>query len=441
MALTLDRCVAQCLAQHGVTGRVWVAYSGGCDSHVLLSLAVQWAASQPAVSLGALHVNHGLLPQADAWARHCQHVCDGLGIPLITQKVTVADDGRGLESAARQARYDAFEQSMEEQDWLLQGHHQDDQAETVLYRLLRGAGPRGLSGIPRYRRLQRGHLLRPLLSCPQSTLRAWAVDHELHYIVDPSNDDVGLDRNYLRAEVLPRIAERWPGFRETISRAAGLQGSVEQWMRQQGPAIVRGRFGEPYFTLQPSEDIEQLCWQLSTALLEWGWRVPPAKRLREFARQCRDAGAGKLPRLTLADGVLHGWRGRCYFEQIAEGAKLPKHLAVGEAQRLGRGILTWSSPESGNATPTLGLPESVALEVLSGRDVLPFALINRPRKTFKQWCHEWDVPPWLRPHLPLLGRDGVVLAVPHFGLTREGRALAVVGGVQPQWCLASQIID
>lgn len=203
-----------------VPGRIIVAYSGGCDSHVLLHL-LQKQLSHP---VEALHVNHGLSPSADDWQSHCEAVCDQLKIPLTAFRVTVKQSG-SLETNARAARYQVFELEMQSDDLLVMGHHQDDQVETILLNMVSGRAPLGIQGMPATRSLGPGRLLRPLLHQSRDNLRLYALEQGLQWIEDASNEDTKHDRNYLRQKVIPGLSQRWPGFSGTL---------IEQWVRTSG---------------------------------------------------------------------------------------------------------------------------------------------------------------------------------------------------------------
>jgi len=208
-------------------GRLLVAFSGGLDSHVLLhALRAALARRGDDRPLQAVHVHHGLQPQADDWILHCEAVCAALSVPLAVSRVTVAEAdvaGQGLEAAAREARYRALADAMQPRDLLLIAHHQDDQAETLLLQLLRGAGPAGLAAMPRLAPFGPGWLGRPLLDLPRRALEAHARDAGLAWVEDPSNADPRFDRNYLRQEILPRLAGRWPGASARLAAAAANQ--------------------------------------------------------------------------------------------------------------------------------------------------------------------------------------------------------------------------
>lgn len=195
--------------------RYWIALSGGLDSTVLLH-----ALSQLRLSLAAIHVDHGLSPESANWSRQCRDLCEGLGIELVEQQVEVNRQGKGLEAAAREARYTAFNSVLGEGEMLLTAHHQDDQAETLLLQLLRGGGVRGLAAMPECRPLGQGWLGRPLLHFSRQTLQAYAEDNGLSWVDDPSNFDTSLERNYLRHELMPQLEERQQGVKAVLARSA-----------------------------------------------------------------------------------------------------------------------------------------------------------------------------------------------------------------------------
>ena len=199
-----------------------VAFSGGLDSHVLLhSLTALRALYSPPMALCAVHIDHGIHPDSAEWARRCQKVCAELDVTFESQRVqidSVADDG--LEAAARYARYAALKQRLARGEVLLTAHHLDDQAETVLLQLLRGAGVRGLAGIAPIGAFGDGRLARPLLNVPRAALLAYAVQHGLHWIEDDSNTNLQHRRNLIRHRILPQLKSQWPRAAELLARNA-----------------------------------------------------------------------------------------------------------------------------------------------------------------------------------------------------------------------------
>ena len=201
--------------------RLIVAYSGGKDSHVLLDLLSRSERLKP--KLGALHVNHGLSEYAKAWEQHCLEVCEALAIPLIRDVVDAKpQQGESPEEAARNARYRVFNSlPFDNNDCFLMAHHQNDQAETLLLQLFRGAGLAGLAAMPVWSELASGmKACRPLLNQPQARIDDYAKQHALSWVEDESNLDLRFDRNFLRHQIVPLLQQRWPSVASNISRSA-----------------------------------------------------------------------------------------------------------------------------------------------------------------------------------------------------------------------------
>ena len=265
----LPTSVGQALESVCRAPKWWLALSGGRDSIVLLDMVHRWLQSHKGPELHAIHIHHGLSDRADHWARLCEQHCADRGVPFECHRVSVSRDlGLGLEAAAREARYAIFENRLGPGEVLMQGHHQDDQVETVLYRLLRGAGPRGLAGIPATRSLGVGRIIRPLLTSSRAEITAWAEASKLLFEDDPSNVDTSFDRNFLRHEVLPLIATRWPSFRQTVTRAALLQQLTLAELDQCPLARISGLLGEPGLRIDEGSDNAALSHQLYRWLVE-----------------------------------------------------------------------------------------------------------------------------------------------------------------------------
>lgn len=203
--------------------RFWIGYSGGLDSHVLLALTVDAFKNQADYHVGAIHIHHGLSQNADAWLDHCEATCTALQVPLMVFWVDAcATEGESQEEVARVARFKAFTDFIKAEECLLLAHHAEDQAETILMRLFRGAGPTGLSGM--MDKMQMGHceIVRPLLSVSKEEIEAYAKVNHLQWINDESNHNARFDRNFLRHEVLPRLKARWPRVVRSVNRSGSL---------------------------------------------------------------------------------------------------------------------------------------------------------------------------------------------------------------------------
>lgn len=208
------------IISENIAKRIWVAFSGGIDSHVLLHLLAT-AKNSELTSIHAIHIDHGLNPDSNYWAQHCADVADDLNVDFKCVKVDVKNiKTLGMEAAARTARYQALQQGMTADDVVLTAQHQHDQAETLLLQLLRGAGPKGLSAMTRRFQLGETNVVRPLLNISQADILDYAHHHKLKWIDDPSNVETRWNRNYIRHNVWPVIEQRWPSASKTLSRSA-----------------------------------------------------------------------------------------------------------------------------------------------------------------------------------------------------------------------------
>lgn len=202
-----------------------IAFSGGKDSHVLLHSMSHLAKQHPLhVHIRAIHADHGLQPASSQWAIHCRNICQQLDIELeiVTLDLTISP-GESIEAVARTARYDAFKQLLKQHERLLTAHHQEDQAETLLLQLLRGAGVNGLAAMPEQIAFDKTYLKRPFLDIPHEAIQQYADQHQLQFIDDPSNTELKFDRNYLRHKIVPRLKQRWPATTKNLCRSSELQ--------------------------------------------------------------------------------------------------------------------------------------------------------------------------------------------------------------------------
>ena len=288
--------------------RLCVGLSGGCDSVVLLHLL---AKSRFSAQLSAIHVHHGLSLNADAWRAHCLAFCNELGLPIVVRHVEVdRGSGEGLEAAARRARYAAFAEC--DAEFLLLAQHRGDQAETLLFNLLRGAGVVGAAAIPVERKYLGKRVLRPLLSVSRAEIEAYAKEYGLSWVDDESNADISLSRNFLRHEILPRLAARFPGAESGLAQAAEnfaeASALLDELAAHDWKHVAIGEQAQIKQLRQLSA--ERIKNMLRFRLRQLGWRTPDAPRLAEFVRQLRQAGQDRHPALALPDGELRVAQGR-----------------------------------------------------------------------------------------------------------------------------------
>ena len=302
------------------------------------------------------------------------------------------------EQAARHARYAAWRELLRPGDLLALAHHADDQAETRIWQLVTGREP---GGMPAERRLGSGSLVRPLLSVRRAAIAAYAEHHGLRWIEDPSNADLSFDRNYIRARILPRIEERFPGAVERLARprryadvhvrtltvSAASTTTIEDWLRAAGLPVARAAVAEI---------------------------------LRQtFA--CRD----RVPRVAVAPGI-HAWRHAGQWHLVRDRAPfMTQQATVGSCARTASGVLGWRGVGR-------GLPEGmrVTMRARAGGERLRVDGRN-VTKSVKALLHDAGVPPWRRPAWPLLyADDGRLVALPGLAVAEDA---AVAGGWQPEW--------
>jgi tRNA(Ile)-lysidine synthase len=388
-----------------------VAFSGGLDSTVLLHLLAHLAKTQSLPALSAIYVHHGLQAAADAWPQHCQSVCDALGVPLQVVHVQV-QPGASLERSARDARYGAFVEATQANELLLTAQHRDDQAETLLFRLLRGAGVRGLSGMPRERVLGRGHLLRPLLDVTRAELEAYAAEHRLSWIEDPSNQDRQFSRNYLRHQVFPVLTERWPQATATMARTAAhlseAQGLLDELAHiDLASANTANEFdwlGLPSLELAPLVRLSAA--RQRNALSHWLaalTRLPDSDHWSGWD-DLRDATGDARPVWRLAEGELHRAGGRIWWLS-GRWLRVPPPVGLWTDPST-----TLVLPENGELTITGQIPAGLLqIRYREGGEVMN--LPERGHRDLKRLLNERGVPGFVRGRLPLLYRGAQLLAV------------------------------
>jgi tRNA(Ile)-lysidine synthase len=406
-----------------------IAFSGGLDSTVLLHLLADLAKNQSLPALNAIHVHHGLQAAAEAWPEHCRSMCESLGVPLRVIRVQV-QPGASLERAARDARYAAFIEATQANEVLLTAQHRDDQAETLLFRLLRGAGVRGLSGIPRQRPLGKGQLLRPLLDATRAELEAYASQHKLRWIEDPSNQDRQFSRNYLRHQVFPALTQRWPQAMASMARSAAHLSEAQELLNELAridlsEASAASEFDWlklPSIKLAPLEKLSDA--RQRNALSHW---LEPLTRLPDSDHwsgwlDLRDATGDARPIWRLAEGELHRAGGRIWWlsGRWLRAAPVPGAW-LEPAQPL-------ALPDNGVLTLNGQIPDGpLQIRYREGGEVMELA--GRGHRDLKRLLNERGVPPFVRGRLPLLFKDAQLLAVANLsGLDGEA-----AGGWNLHW--------
>jgi tRNA(Ile)-lysidine synthase len=414
--------------------RVTVAFSGGLDSTVLLAAVCRLALPVP---IRAAHVDHGLHPQSPDWRAHCERVAAVYGAEFSAVRVTVdAGASVGLEAAARAARYRALGELLAPGEWLLTAHHGDDQLETVLLRLLRGTGVRGLRGIIPFGPFGSGSLGRPLLDFTRAQLRAQAVSWSLGWLEDPSNQEPRHDRNYLRLHVLPALLARWPDAALRATRLTEQMGDAERLLDAVAAEDARP-LPAPWYVpraalaaLDPARQ-RNLLRHLLRAV---GLGTPGARKLEELRNVLLEAHPASHAIVRWPDG-----EGRVFRAALFLGPPLPPSSPPDYSARIGiaegwagpEGRVEWERAREGYGLPESWLAEGLTLRFRSGGE--RFRPRGRPHhRSLKDLFQDSGVVPWMRDRTPLLYRGTALVAIGDFLVSAEVDAAPAH---ELRWCV------
>lgn len=392
--------------------RLFVAYSGGVDSTVLLDVLVK---SEWKGQVVALHVDHGLSSNSGVWAEHCQQFCDGLGVALDIKCVKVDPGGSGIEAAARDARYDFFASKLEhDTDLLLTAHHADDQAETMLYRLARGTGLAGLAAIHQSRVFGKGRLLRPLLDSSRADIERYAAQHSLKWIEDESNLNEAFDRNFLRQSVLPLLTKRWPDFSKQSAKAASFvnqsQALLNGYLDRDLQACDRRRerYGE---SLSIEHYVSMPAQKCAALVRRWcelaGLSTPEAVHIEQLDSVIH-AGEDAKPCLNWGVTELRRYKGRLYLMETLKNDPPQNEISWDGISplRLGDGFVLTNKAAQNIQSKTMCLRISFRKEGVRDR---PQGRAHS--QTLKKLFQEYQLEPWLRHRVPLIYLEDQLIAV------------------------------
>jgi len=388
------------------------------DSVVLLD-ALSRECPRSGRPLRAVHVHHGLSPNADRWAAFCERFCAARGIPLAIERVKVPrGGGAGLEAAAREARYSVFAER--EEPYVALAHHLDDQAETLLLQLLRGTGLKGMAGMPEMRKLRGSPvtLWRPFLALPRAQIldRARALD--LQWVDDESNAATVQDRNYLRHEIAPLLDARFDGWRDALARFARHAAQAQELLEARARADGAG--DAPALAIDASLSPARRANALRQFLAGQGLAMPSAARLADMARQLYEARADARVRIDHDGAALARHKGEVRVHRLAS---LPDGGDWRVAWRgegsldlgAGRGEVLFQRARGAGIAAELASQGEWCFMPRSGGEKMRITERGRTR-TLKNLLQERSVPAWRRERLPLLFRDGELVWAPGVGI-------------------------
>ncbi len=413
--------------------------SGGIDSVVALDV-LGLLRGPLGFSLSALHVDHQISVNSAKWADFCARLCSARGIDFRGVPVTVDAAGAGMEAAARKARYGVFAE--QDADFIITAHHLDDQAETLLLQLLRGAGLKGASAMPEIRELSPAlkgrapRLLRPFLNVARRDFEAYARGKNLIWIDDESNDNTSFDRNYVRHQILPVVEQRFPGYRATLARASRHFAAAAMLLDKlaEGDAAEAMSAGalriDALCKLEPARANNSLRFFLARP----GLILPSAVKLDEIVRQCRSSSDDSGLLIELGDWQLRRFRGSLHLEPAASVAPFVINWS-GEARLelpAGAGSLLMRKSIGAGIDARRLQHQPVTVRTRCGGERLQ-PDCKRPRRTLKNLLQENHVPPWQRARTPLLFCGETLVWAPGLGIDCAFQTAAGESGIIPEW--------
>lgn len=413
MAL-ITTSIQQFFKRYPDTSKYVVAFSGGLDSTVLLHIMHELN-----LPMCAVHINHHLQQESDAWEQHCKHISGLWKIPFTAKHVQINKiPQKSLEESARDARYKILFELIGTQNCLVTAHHKNDLAETLLLQLLRGAGPAGLAAMSIEQNLLAGKHLRPLLEYTRTELLEYAKQHSLNWVEDLSNDLLNFDRNYLRKEIMPRLVERWPGALQTLSRVADLQADAISCLRELASLDLQSAKTKKSQILNVKALQNLSRARLNNALRGWiqdhEMRTPNKKLLDHIVKDIViKEDVESSPVQTWEEGEVRRYRDQIYLmkplsshdpsQEYQWRIDRPLHI-----ESLNRTLRPTDLDRHGVVLPE-GTQELIVRFRSGGERLKPFG--KKHHRSLKNLFQEADVPPWERDRIPLLYCEDQLISV------------------------------
>ena len=420
---------------------VVLGLSGGVDSIVLLHL-LQHLSAKYAWRLRALHVHHGISPQADAWAAFCADRCKQAGVPLQVEHVDIAPlRGHGIEAAARKLRHAAL--SRQQADFIALAHHRDDQAETLLLQLLRGAGVRGASAMPLVKyRADCPALVRPLLDVTRSALIEYAQHHALQWIEDESNADDTYPRNFLRHRVLPLLQQRFPAYRETLTRSTRHFAEAGELLDELAQQDAHGAINNGRLDVVPLRALGVVRGKnlLRYFLMAQGAPIPDSTRLEEMLRQLCSARQDASVCVTWQDWQVRRYRAHAFVMRTPLPPIDFSCVWMGETEMQlppPHGVLRFQPAIGSGISEKMLRPGTIEIRTRRGGEKMRPDMA-RPHRSLKKLLQEYETLPWQRDMLPLLLCDNDLVCVPGVAIAGSYKAQPDESGIAVSWQLSNR---
>lgn len=423
---------------------LWVAYSGGMDSHVLLHLLAQYRHLFPQ-GIQVVHVDHQLQAVSSEWAEHCRQVTQSLQLPFHCLKVTVEHIAHnGLEAAARTARYQAIKRLINGNGVLLTGQHLQDQAETLMLQLLRGAGSRGLGAMKDVSHWQQLPIVRPLLSVSRDMLLEYATLHQLNWIDDPSNQDMTIQRNFLRHQVWPVLRQRWPALNRNLARSAlNIQESQKllDELAQQDYEQLNVNMGEGSL---PIDQLLTLSAERQRNLLRFfiakqNMALPSRQNLQRILDEVCEAAEDAQPEVRWHHYIARRYRNRLFLDTVSSSTRRPDGLTIYEPQPVlldEQRQLVWHE-QQGEGIRQEMFDQGMSVRYRQGGETIQLAGKTH-HQSLKKLFQQWQIPVWERDTIPLLYANGELVAIVGYGCAESAKPYSGHSGWQPRITPISQ---
>ena len=419
-----------------VSRKFLLAFSGGVDSVVLLDLLVNVLKESDALRI--IHINHNLNEHSNDWAQFSSEVCEKYDLPLICESVEPKRHGKGLEADARELRYQSFRDVIQDDEYLLTGHHQDDQMETLLYRIFRGTGIDGLRAIRREIKFGKGFLYRPMLNISREKIEEYAQLKNLKWIYDSSNDDSSYDRNFLRKDIIPSIKKRWPSVENKVSRLSVIA--------EQNQLLLNELATEDVGQLKNYNhlDIETLSEKSYPRIINIfrfmikknNMSVPSMQVLNEGIKTLMHSKS-KSPSMTWNDNTIRRYKHRLYFLNSALNS--PNDLSnemswdIKKTINLGKNLGSIQARFlNGEGISLNRCPSNLAIKYRKGgEEIKPSG--HKITKSLKNLFQENNVLPWVRDKIPLIYVDQELISVGDLWFNQDFKASANEDGFLITW--------
>lgn len=424
----IQQHLLQVLDNYPVKGKYVIAFSGGCDSVVLLHAAANMIKRD---KLLAVHINHGLQNQAESWNQFCKNFAQQLSIPYKALYAELDGRSSNLEAQARQARYHLLASQLGNTDYLLTAHHQDDQAETLLLQLMRGSGLEGLSAMSEQSVVNGIGLLRPLLNISKQQLLAYAHEHQLEWIDDPTNLDTSFNRNYIRHEIMPLLASRWPAVVNNIARSASNCREAAELVGLQAKSDLSGCLGSHPHMLS----IKKLS-LLSTArrhhvvrlwIADNDFPLPDREKIETICSSYLNTRKDAKPVIEWQDAALYRFNNFLFLLKPFMAVDIKEiHFTASDIQS---GMIELPEP-IGKLYFRSPLNEARAavgqLSIRFRQDGETVQLAKRAgHRKLKKLFQEWKIPPWMRNYVPLIFNNEQCVAIADYAICESADASAI----------------